>query len=187
MKKPLTADEIEELLRAARDRELGSQSDFVSDEPLGPGDVQHLRNTSLQDSDPNHVSWPFDGSTADQRLRDAEKHLAAAIAMNAEVPAAESNSHPPYAFQPLASPPTGTHIPVGSLGEIELDVSLELGNVELTIEELLALREGSVVTLDRKESEPIDILANGRLIARGEVIVIDDKFCVRICEVITPG
>ena len=46
------------------------------------------------------------------------------------------------------------------------------------------MREGSVVTLDKEAGEPIDILANGRLVARGEVIVVDDKFCVRICEVV---
>ena len=54
----------------------------------------------------------------------------------------------------------------------------------MTIEELLQLRAGSVVSLDKAAGEPIDILANGRLVARGEVIVVEGKFGVRLCEVI---
>jgi flagellar motor switch protein FliN/FliY len=75
-------------------------------------------------------------------------------------------------------------LPLSVIGDLEVDVTLELGRADLMIEDLLALREGSVVTLNKDAAEPIDILANGKLVARGEVIVIDDKFCVRICELI---
>jgi flagellar motor switch protein FliN/FliY len=102
-------------------------------------------------------------------------------------PTSDSDTFQPYAFQPLESADASAAkagLPISVADDVELEVSLELGRAELTMEELLALREGSVVSLDKDADEPIDILANGRLIARGEVIVIDDKFCVRICEVV---
>ncbi len=185
--KPLNADEIEALLRSARERELANRSDIVSDEPLGPGDVQHLRNTSLPDellSD----GWPYDAVSTDELLHRAEHHLAAALS-----PDVQQSTHvpppAPPAFTPLGPPSVSSGepvLPLSVIGDIELDVTLELGRAELRVEELLALREGSVVTLDKEAGEPIDLLANGKLVARGEVIVVDDKFCVRICEVVGP-
>lgn len=185
--KPLNADEIEALLRSARERELANRSDIVSNEPLGPGDVQHLRNTSLPDellSD----GWPYDAVPTDELLHRAEHHLAAALSPDVQQPKHVPPKSPP-AFSPLGSPlaPSGDPVlPLSVIGDIELDVTLELGRAELKVEDLLALREGSVVTLDKEAGEPIDLLANGKLVARGEVIVVDDKFCVRICEVIGP-
>lgn len=185
--KPLNADEIEALLRSARERELANRSDIVSDEPLGPGDVQHLRNTSRPDellSD----GWPYDAVSTDELLHRAEHHLAVALSPDAQQPT-HVPPQPPPALTPLGPPSVSSGepvLPLSVIGDIELDVTLELGRAELKVEELLALREGSVVTLDKEAGEPIDLLANGKLVARGEVIVVDDKFCVRICEVVCP-
>lgn len=185
--KPLTADEIEALLRSARERELANRSDVISDEPLGPGDVQHLRNTSIPEELMTDA-WPYDSVSTDELLHRAEHHLAAALSPDVQRPA----DVPPKV--PLPFPPLGPAVvasgepvlPPSMIGDIELDVTLELGRADLRVEELLALREGSVVTLDKEAGEPIDLLANGKLVARGEVIVVDDKFCVRICEVVGP-
>ncbi len=73
-----------------------------------------------------------------------------------------------------------------ALEEVELDLRIELGRTELLIEEVLRLREGSVVPLDKLAGDPVDILANGRLIARGEVLVLNDNFCVRVAEILAP-
>lgn len=185
LKKPLTANEIEALLRSSREGEFASRSDVVSNEPLGPGDVQHLRNMAFDEPPLVQSDWPFDVVSADELLHQAENHLAQAMSSDT-IPAPESKPQPPFEFPPLPTKVEDGPISVSleTIGDIELDVSLELGQAELTIEELLALREGSVVTLDRAAGDPIDILANGRLIARGEVVVIDNKFCVRICEVV---
>jgi flagellar motor switch protein FliN/FliY len=182
--KPLKVDEIEALLRSARNLDAG-RADVVSNEPLGPGDVQHLRNTDLPD-DLLIGGWPYDSASTDELLHRAENHLAEAMssADGSPLPAPPTR---PRAFSPLASsstPFSSAGLAPAVIGDIELDVTLELGRAELKIEELLALREGSVVTLDKQAGEPIDILANGKLIARGEVIVVDNKFCVRICEVV---
>jgi flagellar motor switch protein FliN len=69
--------------------------------------------------------------------------------------------------------------------DVGLQVTVELGRARMKIGEILALRNGSVIELDRLAGEPADILINGTLIARGEVVVIDEKFGVRIIEVVS--
>ena len=203
--KPLRTDEIEALLRAARERPPSVRSDVVSSEPLGPGDVQHLQNTAFTElADSNGLdefSWPGNALSADERLRQAEQQLADVLSTrddSLDAPSVDMNSvdmnsvSPPFQFAPFDSTtdstasaaPTSSGLSLESLWDIELDITLELGRAEMTIEELLQLRAGSVVSLDKAAGEPIDILANGRLVARGEVIVVEGKFGVRLCEVI---
>ena len=69
--------------------------------------------------------------------------------------------------------------------DVSLQVSVELGRTRMKIGEILGLRSGSVIELDRLAGEPADILVNGTLIARGEVVVVDEKFGVRIIEVVS--
>lgn len=186
-KKPLKADDIEALLRAARDVELSSRADFVSDEPLGPGDVQYLRNMpedNLTVTRPAGIDpgWRSTAASADELLRQAEDHLAEALASEKEsAPSGPLMPFPSARPQPRTASPG---LPLSLIGDLDLDVTLEIGRAELKIEELMALREGSVVPLDKRAGEPINILANGTLIARGEVVVVNDKFCVRISEIV---
>jgi flagellar motor switch protein FliN/FliY len=71
--------------------------------------------------------------------------------------------------------------------DVPLDVSVELGRSRLTIQELLGLGPGSVVELDKLAGEPLDIMVNGRLVARGEAVVVSDKFGVRITDIVSPA
>ncbi len=71
--------------------------------------------------------------------------------------------------------------------DIPVKMTVELGRTKMTIKELLRLSQGSVVTLDGLAGEPLDILINGYLIAQGEVVVISDKFGIRITDIITPS
>ena len=73
------------------------------------------------------------------------------------------------------------------LSNIEMDVTAELGRTRMTVRELLSLTPGIVVELDRMAGSPIDLFVNGTLIARGEVVVIDEEFGVRISEIVNPG
>ncbi|PHR90656.1 MAG: flagellar motor switch protein FliN [Blastopirellula sp.] len=68
--------------------------------------------------------------------------------------------------------------------DVELDVKIELGQTQMYLEDVLKMRKGSVVALDKLAGDPVDIFVNGRLIARGEVLVLSDNFCVRIAELI---
>lgn len=71
--------------------------------------------------------------------------------------------------------------------DIPVNLTVELGKTKMTIKELLSLSQGSIVSLDGLAGEPLDILINGYLIAQGEVVVISDKFAVRITDIITPS
>jgi flagellar motor switch protein FliN/FliY len=70
------------------------------------------------------------------------------------------------------------------LRDVNMDVTAQIGSTRMTISELLALNEGAVVELDRAAGAPADLLVNGHLIARGEVVVIDENFALRITEII---
>ncbi len=68
--------------------------------------------------------------------------------------------------------------------DVELDLTIELGRTHMQLEEVLKLKQGAVVPLDKLAGDPADIYVNGRLIARGEVLVLNDNFCVRVAELI---
>jgi flagellar motor switch protein FliN/FliY len=72
------------------------------------------------------------------------------------------------------------------LRDVELDLRIELGRTNMYLEDVLQLRRGSVVPLDKLAGDPVDVYVNGRLVARGEVLVLNDNFCVRIAELIAP-
>lgn len=102
----------------------------------------------------------------------------------------------PHAAVVLAVPPSrpttaevtgASRAPSGGLDllhGVEMQVTVELGRARMTVRELLSLRAGSVIELDRAAGSPADVLVNGRLIARGEVVVVDENFGVRITEIV---
>lgn len=90
-------------------------------------------------------------------------------------------------FQPLEGEPEATSATnLDLLLDVSLRVSVELGRTELSIKEILGLGPGSVVELDKLAGEPVDILVNNRLIAKGEVVVVDENFGVRVTDIISP-
>lgn len=71
--------------------------------------------------------------------------------------------------------------------DIPVNISMEIGRTKISIRNLLQLNQGSVVELDRLAGEPMDVLVNGTLIARGEVVVINEKFGIRLTDIISPA
>ncbi len=71
--------------------------------------------------------------------------------------------------------------------DIPVRLSMEVGNTQISIRDLLQLGQGSVIELDRLAGEPLDVLVNGTLIAHGEVVVVNDKFGIRMTDVISPS
>lgn len=71
--------------------------------------------------------------------------------------------------------------------DIPVAISMEVGSTDITIRNLLQLNQGSVVELDRLAGEPLDVLVNGTLIAHGEVVVVNEKFGIRLTDVISPS
>jgi flagellar motor switch protein FliN len=72
------------------------------------------------------------------------------------------------------------------LMDVNLNVRIELGRSRMLVEDILKLKSGSVVSLDKLAGDPVDILVNERLVARGDIMVINDVFCVRVTEILDP-
>jgi len=94
---------------------------------------------------------------------------------------------PDEALAPAAEPDVGriTMRPLETLSNVELAVTVELGRTRLLMKDLLSLRPGSVVELDRHVGAPVDIFVNSTLLAHGEVVVVDDELGVRITAIDT--
>jgi flagellar motor switch protein FliN/FliY len=94
----------------------------------------------------------------------------------------------PAGFAPLTPGPRGAPVVRGGLEllhDVEMEVTAELGRTRMSVRDLLSLAPGAVIELDRLAGGPADLLVNGRLIARGEVVVIDENFGIRITEIIS--
>jgi flagellar motor switch protein FliN/FliY len=90
-----------------------------------------------------------------------------------------------FQLQEFGGAPASTeNATIDLISDVELDLKIELGRTNMYLEDVLRLRKGSVVPLDKLAGDPVDIYVNGRLIARGEVLVLNDNFCVRVAELI---
>ncbi len=128
------------------------------------------------------------GAPADAGSPDPADDWAAALAEQGAPATAPAEAARPASFQELkAETPLG---PVEEKLELVMDIpvtlSVELGRTKIQIRELLQLAQGSVVDLDRLAGEPMDVLVNGFLIARGEVVLVNDKFGIRLTDIISP-
>jgi flagellar motor switch protein FliN len=106
--------------------------------------------------------------------------VATAVAPRVRVPAQDGTSSMPASMLPDRG---GLDL----LRDVSMEVTVELGRTRMTVRELLSLTPGAVVELDRAAGSPADLLVNGTLIARGEIVVVDEDFGIRITEIITAG
>ncbi len=91
----------------------------------------------------------------------------------------------PFQLKDFSGAPASKEIATLALvRDVELDVKIELGRTQMYLDDVLRLHKGSVVPLDKLAGDPVDIFVNGRLIARGEVLVLNDNFCVRVAELV---
>ncbi|MFO0919589.1 MAG: flagellar motor switch protein FliN [Planctomycetaceae bacterium] len=185
----LSPDEIEALINASRhDPSAGAApASSPNADPPSPDEFNPL--TAAHSPVPATPGGPRSAASVDHLLQQTENQLAAALS------AAPPKGFPPElgAASPFSYPDLGSSgvrsadpMPLASLQDVELDLRIELGRTELLIDEVLKLREGSVVPLDKLAGDPVDILINGQLVARGEVLVLNDNFCVRVAEILTP-
>lgn len=120
--------------------------------------------------------WLMDTETA---------HSLSGIAMSDESEGQEAESSPTLSIH------EGKHAfdddsSLDILMDIPLEISVELGRVKMLVRDVVDLGSGSIVEIDKAAGEPVDVLVNGRLVARGEVVVIEDNFGVRITEILSP-
>ncbi len=117
----------------------------------------------------------------------AEDDWAAALAEQTAATQAPAQSAAAQVFQPLSSQAAGGDSDIDMIMDIPVQLSVELGRTRLTIKNILQLGQGSVVELDGLAGEPMDIYVNGYLIAQGEVVVVDEKYGIRVTDIITPS
>ena len=155
---------------------------------------------TLQGAQPNLSGAPLELDLSDV-LNAADAADSSPVA--APAPAAVSFDTPLAAAPPGSGMPRGMQAPAGSgaapapafvpvargiemLHGVDMEVTVELGRTRMTVRDLLALSPGAVLELDRAAGSPADLLVNGRLIARGEVVVVDEDFGLRVTEILDP-
>ncbi len=101
-------------------------------------------------------------------------------------PGAESGAGAHFGPPPTATTSDGTSRPLDFILDIPLEISVELGRARMVINDLLQLGQGSVIELSKLAGEPLEIFVNGKLVARGEVVVVNEKFGVRVTDIVSP-
>ena len=148
---------------------------------------------------PETIPDPSDTSTIDQsdidellkqaQFDDVATASADADPLGASEPLSDSSGHQ-VDTQPLDLPNFQQVVQdaqvssIDLLRDVELNVKIELGRSRMLVEDVLKLGEGSVVELDKLAGDPVDVFVNDRLVARGEVLVLNDNFCVRVNEIV---
>lgn len=124
-------------------------------------------------------------------LNDPQANMAPAPGPQQDAPPRPTMSAPEAtrvdfpAFNIAAAPEV--HRALDLLGDVNLNVKIELGRTRMLVEDVLRLGEGAIVELDKLAGDPVDVYVNERHVARGEVLVLNDNFCVRINEIIKPA
>jgi flagellar motor switch protein FliN/FliY len=182
----LSQSDLDALFQQAVKGPPPSEAADVGGDSLGASEIDSLLNqTGLG------KGRPKTSSATEALLDQVEGDLAEALATDTRSPIGRMDQLKgvkEYEFDQFDSGPKNEKLAdLDALNEVELDLRIELGRTQLLIEEVLKLREGSVVPLDKLAGDPVDILVNGRLVARGEVLVLNDNFCVRVAEIVSPS
>jgi flagellar motor switch protein FliN/FliY len=184
--KPIGQDEVEALLAQARGDGGAPAATPAADAgaALDQSDIEALFQQSSGASAPAAAKPPSASATASNMeglLNQAQQAIASVDAPPAALPPGVK----PFEFRALSGRPASTDAAtLDLLRDVQLDLKIELGRTHMQLDEVLQLKSGAVVTLDKLAGDPVDIFVNGRLIARGEVLVMNDNFCVRVAELV---
>lgn len=182
----LKSSEIDELLRKAQ---AAAGTAAPPDDGVQPqGDLSAMMGTSGSGGSARHRA--DDGPEAQLAGADVEYLLdqaqQALESVDRPTPSDSLEGLAPFRLEEFGgAPPSADVATLELIRDVELDLKIELGRTQMHLEEVLKLHKGSVVPLDKLAGDPVDIFVNGRLIARGEVLVLNDNFCVRVAELIT--
>lgn len=190
----INQDDIEALLRQAQAAggeqqptappENAAPKAPVDDVALDQSDIERLiaQAPSAESDAPAAASDAADHhSDVEILLNKAQEALASVDDPSADLPPGVK----PFALNDLGGTPASTEAATLELvRDVQLDLKIELGRTHMHLEDVLRLKSGAVVPLDKLAGDPVDVLVNGRLIARGEVLVLNDNFCVRVTELV---
>jgi flagellar motor switch protein FliN/FliY len=174
-------DEIEQLLRQAQEGAAAA-----APKPAAPAAPPATASApAAAPSKPKPAAASGDGSISQNDIELLLQKAEMALASVDEPVASMPSGVQTFKFNEFAGAPPSTEAATLELmRDVQLDLTIELGRTHMHLEEILKLRQGTVVPLDKLAGDPADIYVNGRLIARGEVLVLNDNFCVRVAELI---
>jgi flagellar motor switch protein FliN/FliY len=158
------------------DATLAAAEEVAGETPADAGAMEGGPAATPAEVKLDSAGRPFDEAAAMMAAAIAEEKAAAA-----PPPGAVPLELPDFPAAPGDQP---SEEDIQLIGDVELNVKIELGRAIMLIEDILRLGEGSVVELDKLAGDPVDVLVNDRLVARGEVLVLNDNFCVRISEIV---
>ncbi|NYT65042.1 flagellar motor switch protein FliN [Alcaligenaceae bacterium] len=124
---------------------------------------------------------------AEQTAAEAQASSPAVASESSPTSTGTGQSAVPHVFPPLIDSDIAGNSDIDMIMDIPVQLTVELGRTRMTIKNILQLGQGSVVELDGLAGEPMDIFVNGYLIAQGEVVVVDDKYGIRVTDIITPS
>jgi len=129
-----------------------------------------------------------DTTDKDSEVMDEWAAAMAEAGVEEKQPAAKSDYQkaPMQDLQDEHRPPPSEEVNLDVILDVPVTISLEIGRTKISIRNLLQLNQGSVVELDRLAGEPLDVMVNGTLIAHGEVVVVNEKYGIRLTDVISP-
>ena len=135
----------------------------------------------------NLSNRPFTNHTEELNMSASKTNSARITEQEATMPDAV-NAAPAQIFEQFAvTPKAEVHNDIDMIMDIPVQLTVQLGRTKIPIKNLLQLAQGSVVELDGLAGEPMDVLVNGYLIAQGEVVVVNEKFGIRLTDIITPS
>lgn len=183
---PLGTSEIDELLRkaqaAAGEPAPPADGMLAQDELsalMGAGAAAHSARNQPSDLPASQIA----GADVEYLLDQAQQAL---DSVDRPTPVDSLEGLAPFRLEEFGgAPPSADVATLELIRDVELDLKIELGRTQMHLEDVLKLHKGSVVPLDKLAGDPVDIFVNGRLIARGEVLVLNDNFCVRVAELIS--
>jgi flagellar motor switch protein FliN/FliY len=182
----LGQDEIEKLLAAS----LENKPDSKGDEPAASKDSESAKESQVSaDEIPSPRAAGSAASAEGIAPGDLEYLFNQAERALRSLDSPSEDGLPPgvqpFELEPFGgAPPSSEMATIDVIRDVELNVRIELGRTQLQIEDVLKLRRGAVVPLDKLAGDPVDIFVNERLIARGEILVLNDNFCVRVTELV---
>ncbi|MBD15493.1 MAG: flagellar motor switch protein FliN [Planctomycetaceae bacterium] len=209
-KEQVGQDDIEKLLQQAQDNDRSPDGDSSvsssssgdssvgssssGDASVGQAEIESLLSSESGDPSPS-AGQPVSASSAGDSsatqddiellMNKAEEALASIDQGGGPSADVLPSGIRSFDFQHFGGTPANTDVATLELvRDVQLDMTIELGRTHMQLEDILKLKQGAVVPLDKLAGDPADIYVNGRLIARGEVLVLNDNFCVRVAELI---
>jgi len=185
-------DEIEALLNQGQASDSAADNASADGGTVGQDEIEALLAAKGSAPPTPPKPSPSPAGKTDEEIAQEDIELLLQQAENALASIQDPNDHADIAgldsfcFEEFrGASPSEESATLDLIRDVEMNLRIELGRTYMHLEDILKLRKGSVVPLDKMAGDPVDVYVNGRLIARGEVLVLNDNFCVRVAELLS--